>query len=104
MVEKFLRTFDLSWYLLVAYLPALLGGMVCFAITIIGSNFLSRLVAKYSLRRTKDPLISNFIGKIIWSIFFILGSVLTLGILGLGTISNKILAGAGITTLLLALL
>jgi small-conductance mechanosensitive channel len=101
MVENLFRAFNLSWYSLVAYLPALLCGIVCFIITVIASNFLSKLVAKYSLRRTKDPLISNFIGKIIWSVFFILGSVLTLGILGLGTISNKILAGAGITTFII---
>ncbi|MCW3075949.1 MAG: mechanosensitive ion channel family protein, partial [Bacteroidetes bacterium] len=96
-----LKTLHLSLSALIAYLPALLGGIVCFIITVFIANFFSKVVSKYSLRRTKDGLISHFIGKIFWSVIFVLGAVLTLGILGLGTISNKILAGAGITTFII---
>ncbi|MCW3070620.1 MAG: mechanosensitive ion channel family protein [Bacteroidetes bacterium] len=98
MFDKFLQTFHLSLHGFIAYLPALIGGIACFIAALFIANFLSKIVSKYSLRRTKDPLIANFIGKIVWAVFFILGTVLALGILGLGTISNKILAGAGITT------
>ena len=98
LLYKLLHTFHLSFNALVAYMPALLGGIACFVLTIILANFISKIVSKYTLRRTKDGLISHFLGKIFWAVIFILGTVLTLGILGLGTISNKILAGAGITT------
>jgi len=98
MFDKFLKTFHLSLSNFMAYLPALLGGIACFIATLFIANFLSKIASKYALRRTKDTLIANFIGKIVWAVFFILGTVLALGILGLGTISNKILAGAGITT------
>lgn len=98
MLDSFLQSLNLSLKGLIHYLPSLIGGVLCFVATLFLANFLSKTVSKYSLRRTKDGLISNFIGKIVWTVFFILGTVLTLGILGLGTISNKILAGAGITT------
>jgi small conductance mechanosensitive channel len=98
MIGKFLKTFNLSLHGLIAYLPALIGGIVVFVVSIFIANFLSKVVGRYSLKRTKDTLVANFIGKIAWMILFILGTVLALGILGLGTISNKILAGAGITT------
>ncbi|HEX8514739.1 MAG TPA: mechanosensitive ion channel domain-containing protein [Bacteroidia bacterium] len=101
MTDKFLKTFNLSWASLVAYTPALIGGIICFVATLFIANFLSKVVSRYSIRRTKDPLISNFIGKSVWATFFIFGTVLALGILGLGTISNKILAGAGITTFII---
>ncbi len=81
-----------------SYIPVILGGIACMVATLFLAAFLSKLISRYSLRRTKDPLISNFIGKIIWAVIFILGTVMALGILGLGTISNKILAGAGLTT------
>lgn len=97
-MNDFFKPFHLSWSNFTGYLPALLGGILCFILTIILANFLSKISASYSLKRSKDPLIANFIGKIIWSVIFILGTVLSLGILGLGTVSNKILAGAGITT------
>jgi small conductance mechanosensitive channel len=90
--------FDLSVDNFLRYLPALVGGMVCFIFTIIVANFFSKISSRYTLKRSKDSLIANFMGKIVWSVIFILGTVLSLGILGLGTISNKILAGAGITT------
>jgi small-conductance mechanosensitive channel len=94
----FLKSFHLSWQNLVAYMPSLLGGIICFVVTIFVSGLLTKVITKYALRRSHDPLISNFIGKIIWSVMFIMGTVLALGILGLGVISDKILAGAGITT------
>jgi small conductance mechanosensitive channel len=97
-MNNFLKTFNLSFSIFLDYLPAILGGIVCFIITIFIANFSGKLASKYSVKRTKDGLIANFIGKIVWSVIFILGTVLALGILGLGTISNKILAGAGITT------
>lgn len=95
---NFLKTFHLSWDNLVGYVPAIIGGILCFVITIVLANVVSKIVSKVSLKRSKDPLVSNFVGKIVWFTIFILGTVLALGILGLGTISNKILAGAGLTT------
>jgi small conductance mechanosensitive channel len=97
-MTNFFKSFHLSWSSFVDYLPILLAGIVCFLLTLFISNFAAKIVSKYSIRRTKDSLIANFISKIVWSVIFILGTVLALGILGLGTISNKILAGAGITT------
>ncbi|HKC66961.1 MAG TPA: mechanosensitive ion channel domain-containing protein [Bacteroidia bacterium] len=97
-MNKFFSNFHLSFTTFLDYLPALLGGIFCFIITFFLANFFSNIVSKYAIRRSKDTLIANFIGKITWSIIFVLGTVLALGILGLGTISNKILAGAGLTT------
>jgi small conductance mechanosensitive channel len=97
-MERFFKTFNLSFRNFLDYLPALIGGIVCIILTFIAANMVAKWVSKYALRRTKDPLITNFISKIIWSVLLIFGIVIALGILGLGTISNKILAGAGITT------
>jgi small conductance mechanosensitive channel len=97
-MDNFFNYFELSFHNFIHYLPALAGGIICLLITFFTANFVSKIVSRYSLKRTKDTLIANFIGKIAWSVVFILGLVMALGILGLGTISNKILAGAGITT------
>lgn len=97
-MKKFLDNFHISFDAFLDYLPALIGAIIVFIITFFLANLFSKWISKYSWRRTKDSLIANFIGKIVWAIIFILGTVFTLGILGLGTISNKILAGAGITT------
>jgi small conductance mechanosensitive channel len=97
-MEHFFENFNLSFKNFLHYLPALIGGIVCIILTFIIANLIAKIVSKYVLHRTKDTLIANFISKIVWSILLIFGIVIALGILGLGTISNKILAGAGITT------
>lgn len=97
-MNHFFKTFHLSWDTFIGYVPAILGAMICFVATLFLAGFFSKLTSKYALKRSKDSLIANFIGKIVWSVIFILGTVLALGILGLGTISDKILAGAGLTT------
>jgi small conductance mechanosensitive channel len=100
-MNSMFNTFNLSFKNFVTYIPAIVGGIACIVATLFLANFLSKLISRYSLKRTKDPLISNFVGKIIWSVIFILGAVFALGILGLGNISNKILAGAGLTTFII---
>jgi small-conductance mechanosensitive channel len=97
-MKPFLRSFDLSLQGLIDYLPALIGGIVVFLAGLFLSGFIAKIVTRYAERRSGDGLIASFLGKVVWAIIFILTTVLTLGILGLGTISNKILAGAGITT------
>lgn len=97
-MSAILDNLHLSFRNFLTHVPAIIGAMVCILLTLLAANMLSKLFSRYSPKRTKDPLISNFIGKIIWSVIFILGTVLALGVLGLGTISNKILAGAGLTT------
>ncbi|PBQ31057.1 mechanosensitive ion channel protein MscS [Sphingobacteriaceae bacterium] len=97
-LERFLNNFHFSWNAFLSHVPEILGGILCFTLTLFLANFLSKLASTYAVRRSKDILIANFVGKIIWTVIFIFGTVLALGILGLGNVSNKILAGAGITT------
>ena len=80
------------------YAPSIFGAIIFFALFLVVARLLSRLGTRYALRRTRDGLIASFIGKIIYFVFFIVGCVVALALLGLGTVSNKILAGAGITT------
>jgi small conductance mechanosensitive channel len=99
--EDINTTFHLYVNTVIRYIPAILGGIACFFLALFTGNFLSRIVVNYTTRRTRDTLIANFVGKVVWSVIIVIGSVLALGIIGLGTISNKILAGAGITTFII---
>lgn len=64
-MQSIFNTFRLSFKNFVANLPAILGAIVCLVVTVFLANVLSRLISKYALKRTKDPLISNFLGKIV---------------------------------------
>ena len=83
------------------YVPQIIGAALCFTATLFLAKFLSRLASRFSMSRTEDELIATFIGKTLWTIVFIIGCVIALGILGLGTVSKTILAGAGVTTIII---
>ena len=100
-MDRILNSFKATFHVFLSYVPEILGAAICFTITFLAAKFLSGIASRFTLRRTKDSLISSFIGKILWTIIFIAGAVIALGILGLGTVSNKILAGAGITTFII---
>jgi small-conductance mechanosensitive channel len=92
IIDSFTRLFHMN------YMPQIIGAALCFTATLFLAKFLSRLASRFSMRKTEDRLIATFISRILWTIVFIIGCVIAFGILGLGTVSNKILAGAGITT------
>lgn len=97
-MDKILDSFYHSLTILLYYVPSIIGGTVTFMVTFVLSRWLSRVGGSYARRRSGDILIGSFISKIIYTIIFVIGTVITLGLLGLGSVSNKILAGAGITT------
>jgi small-conductance mechanosensitive channel len=51
--------------------------------------------------KTKNPLLAEFLGKIVAFVISITGFVLFLHIIGLGAIAKNIMAGAGITTFII---
>src|SRR4051812_13647930 len=97
-MNRILHSFYQSLNVFLAYVPEMIGALVVFLIALILARWISKLGAKYSMHRSKDKLISTFAARLIYAIIFIIGIVIALGILGLGGVSNKILAGAGITT------
>jgi small conductance mechanosensitive channel len=97
-MERIIDSFTSLFPTVLDYAPQIVGAVLCFTATLFLAKFLSRLASRFSMRRTEDRLIATFIGRILWSIVFIIGCVIVLGILGLGSVSNKILAGAGLTT------
>src|SRR4051812_36590283 len=80
-ISEHLEKFNSYWGRFLSYLPFLAGGIICLIITILLANFVSRIIVKYALKRSRDELIANFVGKVLWSVVFILGTVLALGIL-----------------------
>lgn len=92
-----------SWDNFLISLPSLVVAFVVFILGIIVIKYLSKVAYKYIDKKSKDPLVSDFLVNIISIVFFIFLIVITLSILGWGSITNKILAGAGIGTFVIGL-
>jgi small-conductance mechanosensitive channel len=87
-----------SWRNFQDDLPSILIAFLVFMTGIYLIRSASKLVLKFIGEKSKDPLITDFLVNIVSFVLIILLVVLCLGILGWGSITNKILAGAGITT------
>jgi small conductance mechanosensitive channel len=74
---------------------------IIFTITFLFAKFVRYAISNLIIRKTNDVITGDFIGRIFWIIVFATGLLLCLEKLGLKSFSNKLLAGAGLTTFII---
>ncbi|MVO08492.1 mechanosensitive ion channel [Flavobacterium sp. TP390] len=90
-----------SWNNFYNSLPAILFALGIFIIGLFIIRKLKTVAFKMIDKKSKDPLVSDFLVNVIALVLTIFLLVISLSILGLGEITDKILAGAGITTFII---
>ncbi|MGB3465229.1 MAG: mechanosensitive ion channel domain-containing protein, partial [Cyclobacteriaceae bacterium] len=81
-------------------LPSITVGLAIFILLIIVGKFIRRFTKKRLMSRFEDILLVNFIGRMIFLFFFILGLVIFLNQVGLGKAAGGLLAGAGVSAII----
>jgi small conductance mechanosensitive channel len=89
------------WQTLLLLLPKLAIVVLVLIIAIFIGSKAGTLVMKGAARRIEDPLLVRFLGTLSKWIFILAGILLCMLILGLGGIAGGMLAGAGISALIL---
>jgi small-conductance mechanosensitive channel len=74
---------------------------IIFTFTLAAGKFIKYTVSNLIIKKTGDEITGNFVGRIFSIIVFATGILLCLEKLGLKSFSNKILAGAGLTTFII---
>jgi small conductance mechanosensitive channel len=82
-------------------LPQFILGIAVLLITIVIAYLIRKVIIKKLKPYSKNPLLVSFIGRVIALSINVLGIMIFLGIIGLGDVSSKILAGAGILTFII---
>jgi small-conductance mechanosensitive channel len=82
-------------------LPELFWGLVGLILVVLIGKLIQKLVTNRLSRRMDDKLLADFVGKIIYAFFLIAGIVIFLQVLGLGQAVGGLLAGAGVTAIVL---
>ncbi len=90
-----------SWNNFYNSLPAILFALGIFIIGLFIIRKLKIVAFNMIDKKSKDPLVSDFLVNVIALVLTIFLLVISLSILGLGEITDKILAGAGITTFII---
>ena len=90
-----------SWNGFLIAIPAILISMMVFVIGSFLIRHLSKITTNLIARRSKDHLVTDFLSNLISLLLMVILIMICLSILGWGQITDKILAGAGLTTFII---
>lgn len=89
------------WQTFLFLLPKIAIAVIIFMIVLIIASKLSQLVRGAASLRMDDPLIIRFMGRVArWS-FIVAGLILCMFVLGLGGIAGGLIAGAGVSAIII---
>lgn len=86
---------------LVQLMPRLLFGLTIFIIFILMARLIKRMLHKYLSHRTEEVLIAQFFVQMVYVLFVIIGIVIALDAGGLNGTASNLLAGAGLSAIIL---
>ena len=82
-------------------LPEVFWGLIGLTLIILLGKLIQKLLARRLSRRMDDKLLADFTAKIVFAVFVVFGIMLFLQVLGLGKAVGGLLAGAGVTAIVL---
>lgn len=101
MKERLLYAFEKYWESIIEKVPELTVGIILLLFFLFIGVFTRRLIQKRLKTKIKDKLLLSFISRSVLLIFAVIGIVIFLNQIGLGTAAGGLLAGAGVTALIL---
>lgn len=101
MNDKLRETFVLFWDSFIEMIPRILvAGVILFVFFLFG-HFLFKFLKKRFTSKRKETIVSNFATNALKWFFYLMGLIAALDILNLGTVVSGLIAGAGITAIIL---
>ncbi len=101
MYNNITQSFNSFWISIVDKLPDILVSLTVLIVFIILGKLLYRIFKQRIQKRWEDSIISSFLGEFIKWTFFIIGFTFALFNLGFGAFASSLLAGAGITAIII---
>jgi small conductance mechanosensitive channel len=100
-INTFKASIHESWINLMNHLPKVIFSIIILLIGLFVIKLLNKYAKKSITIKANDPLVADFILSIISLVLTVFLFVICLEILGFDNITNKILAGAGLTTFII---
>lgn len=88
------------WDILVAKSPLIIVALVVMILFYFFGKIVSAIFKRFLGKRWKDQIVSGFVARALRWTFYIIGLLSALHILGFGALANSLLAGAGISAVL----
>ena len=100
-IERIQQEFAEWWESILEISPSIILGAILFTFFVFAGKFAQRLFVQRFDKRSDDKLLSNFLGKILFWIFVTIGASIFLNKVGLSGAVSGLLAGAGVTAIVL---
>ena len=97
-IKIFVKQLENTWILFLHKIPAIILALLVLAIGVFVIKFTSKYARKTIHEKAKDSIVTTFLVNIISIVLTLFLASISLGILGFGNITDKILAGTAITT------
>ncbi len=101
MKERFISTFQSYWENILDRTPEITLGLVLLLFFIFIGVFIRRIIENRLKKKVQDRLLLIFIGRAVLLLFTIIGIIVFLKQVGLGNAAGGLLAGAGVSALIL---
>lgn len=101
MYDRVVESFRDFWGSIIDKLPEFIVSLVVLILFILIGNLLYNIFKKRIQVRWKDTIISSFMGEFIKWTFYIIGIAFALFNLGLGGLASSLIAGAGVTAIII---
>ncbi len=101
MKEKIIGSFQRYWESILSKAPEISIGLITLAFFIFLAIVSRKIVRNRLSKGVEDKLMLNFIGRVTFSLFLIIGIIIFLNQVGLGGAAGGLLAGAGVSALVL---
>ena len=100
-LDIFYKSINQSWASFISHLPNVLFSIVVLVLGLLIIKMINKYAKQFVVSKSNDPLIADFILSIISLILTTTLFVICLGVIGFDDVTNKILAGAGLTTFII---
>lgn len=100
-IQNFKDILNKTWVNLYKSMPSIIFAIIVFGIGLLIIRKLKTIAYNFIDKKSNDPLVSDFLVNVVALILTIFLLIIALSILGFGEITDKILAGAGITTFII---
>ncbi|MCF8367541.1 MAG: mechanosensitive ion channel family protein [Bacteroidales bacterium] len=101
MYDKIIKSFDNFWTPFIDKFPDILVSLVVLIIFIIAGKLVYRIFKHRIQKKWKDSIISSFLSEFLKWAFYIIGFTIALYNLGLGGVASSLIAGAGISAIII---
>jgi len=101
MWQEFIKSFEEFQNSIIDQSPEIAVGILMLIVFTFLGVFLRSVTQKRLSRRVEDRLLVNFIGRMIFLVFLICGITIFLNQIGLGKTASGLLAGAGVSAIIL---